>query len=210
MKNRHWIWCLLFPLAFSLQGQHLKHFDGMYVGLAGGQQHLFGGALLDGIDVLAERSSWVWEGALAYRKQLLSNRVVVGVELVFGLTNGQLRQIDSRSQVEVDYKNETQTAIGVSLGWVPDLPRKTLVFVFAQRLRRQFDISFNSLDGMHHTQLDTQNFDNFGLGAEYSLRKRWNLRASLSKSVVDFGDLETSLELNNPLNYSLGITFQLF
>lgn len=210
MKNRNWIWALLLPLAITVQGQQLKHFDGLYVGIGGGQQHLFGGAFLDGLDVLAEKSTWVWEGALGYRKQLLSNRVVLGVEVLYGLTNGRLHQIDPRSQVAVDYDNKTQIAVGISLGWVPDLQRKTLVYVFAQRLRRQFDISFTSLDGIGRTQLDTQNFDNFGLGVEYFVRKRWNVRASLSNSVVDFGDLETSIELSSQLNYSLGITFQLF
>jgi len=55
-------------------------FDGFYLGSSIGSQNIFGGAFINNLDFLTQKSGFVLELVSGYRRQFLKNRLLVGFE----------------------------------------------------------------------------------------------------------------------------------
>ena len=202
---------LLFP--FSIWAQEAetqttssKHFDGIYVGSSVGLQNIFGGAFIDDLDVLAQKSGFVLELSTGYRKQFCKKRIMAGAEFSYGFTDGNMEEVDPRYHFMIFYENNNQLGVGLQAGAVLGKMHNILLYVFYNETKRKFDISFETPDGFTHTQEDTQYFARFGIGAELPLYKRFHIRANVAKSYTDYGDLETSTNVNDKIDVNLGVT----
>ena len=182
-----------------------KHFNGFYLGTSIGYQNIFGGAFIDDLDVLAQKSSAVLDYSVGYRKQFLQNKIMVGGEFFYGLTDGDMTEMDTRSQTKIFYENNTQLGIGLQAGVVLGKKDKALLYLFFNETRRVFDIHFTTSDGSRYTQEDTQYLDRYGVGLEMPVYERLNLRAYIANSYSNFDDLETSMDVNDKLDYNVGI-----
>ncbi|MFK7774930.1 MAG: outer membrane beta-barrel protein [Saprospiraceae bacterium] len=182
-----------------------KHFNGFYLGTSLGYQNIFGGAFIDDLDVLAQKSSLVLDYSGGYRLQFLQNNIMIGGEIFYGLTDGHMTEVDPRSQIKVFYENNTQVGIGLQAGIVLGKKDKVLLYLFYNETRRVFDIHFITIDGSRITQKDTQYLDRYGVGLELPVYQRLNLTANIANSHSDFGDLETSMDVNDQLDYNVGI-----
>lgn len=89
------------------QTEH-KYFDGPYLGVSMGSQNIFGGAFINDLDLLAQKNGFVLEFLPGIRKQIFNDRMMIGFELQFGITDGDLITMDPRYQWEVSYENSTQ------------------------------------------------------------------------------------------------------
>nr|WP_299485355.1 outer membrane beta-barrel protein [uncultured Allomuricauda sp.] len=201
----------LFSLTISF-GQQSElsngHFDGPYIGLTFGSQNIFGGAFIDDLDVLGQKSGLVVELSPGYRKQFLNDRLVVGVAFQFGLSDGDLTQTDTRNQMMVDYKNNSQFGYGIQLGVALGQKKGFLLYAFGNDTKRNFDITVTAINGLSFTQKDGQRFGRYGLGLEVPVYKKININANVGRVSVDYGDLETNIDVDDKTDFNLGITYQ--
>lgn len=191
----------------NLQSQN--HYDGFYIGLNFGYQNLFGGALIDNLDVLAQESRLVMDFTPGFRKQILKNRVVVGVEFLLGVTDGDLSTIDQRNQSEITYENNLQTGLGLNAGIVLGSRANIHLFIYGQQARRSFDITIQNQDLSIMEQEDQQNFKRYGIGIEIPVWSHFSLRSMLGFTAVDFGELITNMDVEDKIDFNLGIVYQL-
>ncbi len=199
-------------LSVSVFGQNVandiqeeKHFDGFNVGIALGSQNIFGGAFIDELDVLAQKSGFVVDFSVGFRKQIIQRKAVIGATFFYGLTSGDLQETDPRNQISIDYQNSTQVGFGLQLGGVIGEKEKVLLYLLAQQSRRVFDIELTSTDGMKYQQEDTQNFEKYGVGVEFPVYKKINVLVNVAKISVDFHDLEVSMDVEDKLDFNVGL-----
>lgn len=198
-------------LPINLQAQEAsddKKFDGIYLSSSVGIQNIFGGALIDELDLLAQKSGFVLETSLGYRRQFAKERMLVGVELQFGLTNGDLTETDIRNQSKVTYENSSQGGYGLTIGGILGKSRGLLVFGYLNNTRRNFDIEITETDGRAYTQKDGQVFIRYGIGAEFPVWRRFHIKASFGSVITDYGDLTISQSVDDKMDFNLGATFQ--
>ncbi len=184
-------------------------FDGLYFGITGGSQNIFGGALIDNLDLLGQKSGLVVEFLSGYRKQFKNSRFLLGAEAHFGLTDGNLVETDPRYLFDVNYKNNTQYGFGINGGFILGKNKNFLLYSYAHVINRKFDVEFITTNGILNTQKDGQGFIRYGLGVEVNLIKKFNARASFGKLNVDFGDLIISQDVEDKFDFNLGIIYQL-
>ena len=130
---------------------------------------------------------------------------MVGAEFSFGWTDGNMEEIDPRYDIMIFYENNNQLGVGLQAGVVLGATHQILLYAFYNEAKRKFNISFETLAGVTYTQEDTQNFGRFGLGAEFPLFEKLHVRANVAKSYTDYGDLETSMNVNDKLDFNLGV-----
>lgn len=197
------------PLSLKAQGaSDNKKFDGIYLGSSVGIQNIFGGALIDELDLLAQKSGFVLETSLGYRRQFAKERLLVGVELQFGLTNGDLKETDIRSQSKVTYENSSQGGYGLTVGGVLGKSKGLLIFCYLNNTRRNFDIEITETDGSAYMQEDGQVFIRYGIGTELPVWQRVHIKASFGSVITDYGDLIISQPVNDKMDFNLGVSFQ--
>lgn len=185
-----------------------KHFDGFYIGMTLGAQNIFGGAFIDELDVLGQKSGFVAELSSGYRMQFLNDRLMAGVELQFGITDGSLEQVDTRNQMKVDYENNSQFGYGINLGTTIGKNKKVLLFMFGNVTKRNFDITITQTSGSNFTQEDGQRFLRYGLGLETPIFRNFNIKATVGRVNVDYGDLETNIDIDNKTDFNVGVVYQ--
>nr|WP_298929567.1 outer membrane beta-barrel protein [uncultured Allomuricauda sp.] len=185
-----------------------KYFDGFHLGISMGVQNIFGGAFIDNLDVLGQKSGFVTEFSAGYRKQLVNDRLLIGAELQFGITDGNLEQIDTRNQMEIDYKNNSQFGYGVNIGIALGRKKKILLYTYGNVTKRNFDITITETNGTNFTQEDGQGFNRYGLGLEIPVLGNFNVKAIVGRVNVDFGDLETNIDVDDKTDFSLGVVYQ--
>lgn len=185
-----------------------KYFDGFHLGISMGVQNIFGGAFIDNLDVLGQKSGFVTEFSTGYRKQFVNDRLVIGAELQFGITEGNLEQIDTRNQMEIDYKNNSQFGYGVNIGVALGRKKKILLYTYGTVTKRNFDITITETNGTNFTQEDGQGFNRYGLGLEIPVLGNFNVKAIVGRVNVDFGDLETNIDVDDKTDFSLGVVYQ--
>lgn len=185
-----------------------KSFDGFHLGISMGVQNIFGGAFIDNLDVLGQKSGFVTEFSAGYRKQLANDRLVIGAELQFGITDGNLEQIDTRNQMAIDYKNNSQFGYGVNIGVALGRKKKVLLYTYGIVTKRNFDITITEISGANFTQKDGQRFGRYGLGLEIPVVGNFNAKATVGRVNVDYGDLETNINVDNKTDFSLGVVYQ--
>jgi hypothetical protein len=185
-----------------------KHFDGPYIGLTVGSQNIFGGAFIDDLDVLAQKSGLVIEFHPGFRKQVFKNRIVIGAEIQFGFTDGNLEQLDTRNQLKIEYENNSQFGYGIHVGPTIGKNKNVLLYAYGNVTKRNFDITIFDTSGNIFGQEDGQRFLRYGIGLETPIYKKFNIKTSIGKTDVDYGELITNINVENKLDFNLGILYQ--
>lgn len=183
-----------------------KYFDGFHVGLDAGFQNIFGGAFINNVDVLAQESGLVLGISAGYRRQLVKDRLLIGAELQWAFSDGDLAQ--THLDYQIIYKNQAQFGYGVNIGVVLGKRKKVLLFAYGKETKRDFDIAIVNIDGASFSQKDSQVFFRYGLGVEISLYKRFNLAGAIGGVKTDYGDVETNMDLDDKLDFNLRIVYQ--
>lgn len=173
-----------------------------------GVQNIFGGAFIDNLDMLGQKSGFVTEFSAGYRKQLVNDRLLIGAELQFGITDGNLEQIDTRNQMEIDYKNNSQFGYGVNIGIALGRKKKILLYTYGNVTKRNFDITISEVGGTTFMQEDGQRFLRYGIGFEIPVSGNFHLKATVGRVDVDYGDLETNINVENKTDLGLGVMYQ--
>jgi len=184
-----------------------KHFDGFYLGAAAGSQNLFGGSFVGGIDVLAQESRFVAEVSAGFRKQLFKAKFLLGLEFQVGFTDGNLMHADPEQQLEITYKNKTQSGIGITTGAALGNRKNILLFGYANETTRKFEVSIKE-QGERYQQKDEQGMLKYGLGVEVRLYKGLNARFSCGRLRVDFGDQVTNINVEDKWDIMGGFVYQ--
>ena len=80
-------------------------FDGLFGGVEIGSQTMFSGALIDDVDVLKHQNRLATVFSIGYRKQVIKQRMVIGMALQFGIIDGTLGQQynNGSQQIAIDY-----------------------------------------------------------------------------------------------------------
>ncbi len=198
---------LFLTCTMAIAQQEAKSFDGFYLGANVGSQNLFGGSFVDGVDVLAQESRFVAEFAAGFRKQFLKNRLLAGVEFQFGFTDGNLMHIDPEKQLEIHYKNNTQSGIGLTEGVALGKHRNIMAFAYGNETTRKFDVTITDQFGPYK-QKDEQGMLKYGIGLEMPVYKKMNIRATIGGLRVDFGDQVTNINVEDKLDATFGIIYQ--
>ncbi|MGE0863153.1 MAG: hypothetical protein AB7P34_04555 [Vicinamibacterales bacterium] len=178
-------------------------FSGLYVGADAGRQHIIGGSLVDDVDTLQEDSRIVASVFGGVRGQFRG--FVLGAELGFGRTDGDLVLADSSRQLTVDYINDSQWNWTLNAGHT--IGPRTLLFGYVSEVTRQFDVTLLRA-GVTTEQRDEQGLLRFGGGIEQRIAGPLRLRATIGTSRADFGDRQTNIEIGRRLDASIGLVLQ--
>lgn len=185
-----------------------RHFDGFHIGLSVGSQNIFGGAFIDELDVLGQKNGFVVELSSGYRRQLLNSRLLIGFEFQFGITNSDVEQVDTRNQLKINYENNSQFGYGINLGIALGKNKNVLAYTYGSITKRNFDILIINTNGISFGQKDGQGFLRYGIGLETPIYKKLNIKATVGRVYVDFGDLKTNMDVDDKLDFNLGIVYQ--
>ena len=185
-----------------------SYFNGPYLGINIGSQNIFGGALIDDLDVLGQKSGLVVEFTPGFRKQMANDRLVLGVEFQVGITDGNLAQTDVRNQMKINYENSSQFGYGLNVGTTFGKKRAILLSSYAYVTKRNFDIAITQVTGPSFTQKDGQRFLRYGIAIETPIYKRIHIKASIGRVYVDYEDLETNIEVDDKWDITLGAIYQ--
>ena len=147
-----------------------RHFSGFHLGMNVGSQNLFGGAFIDGIDVLAQERRRVIEFSAGLRRQFLGDHLLVGAEVQYGLTDGDLMHFDAPSQSDVSYENLSQRGFGLTLGYAGGPGGNVAIYSYAYATDRNFEISVVDPNGSYG-QTDGQSFLQYGFTVFHSCTK---------------------------------------
>ncbi len=189
------------------QDGEAKRFDGFYVATGLGFQNLFGGSFVQGVDILAQKSRFVVELSSGYRRQFSNNRWVAGVELSFGLTDGNLKHSEPANQLTISYKNGSQWGYGVTAGIAVGVQKKYLVFGYLNETTRNFDVTVVDAQGPFKQQ-DEQGMLKYGVGIEGVAHPKLSLRATIGRLRVDFGKQQTNINVEDKLDVMMGAVYQ--
>ena len=183
-------------------------FDGLYLGVSTGYQNIFGGSLVNGVDVLAQDTRRVWDIPIGYRKQFIKGRYLLGIEYSFGFTDGNLMHSDDINQLEITYENNSQSGIGGLGGVLVGRKRAFLIYGYLNETSRNFEVRIVD-KGKVIRQRDEQGMLKYGLGVEAHLWQGLNFRASVGALRVDFGDQITNIDVEDELDLMIGLIYQL-
>lgn len=210
MKKEILILIIIFTISNLTFAQDTKSrpFQGPYLGVSLGSQNIFGGAFLDDLDVLAQKSGFVLDILGGYRLQLLDERLVVGAEYLYGFTDGDLTYRDPRYGFKIDYQNDRQIGIAMNLGYAFGVERNYHAFIVIGQCRRKFEIDFMDNGGVIYNQKDEQNFERYGLGFEAKSFEKISLRISAAKISVDYGELELTQNVEDRFDFNAAVIFQ--
>lgn len=184
-----------------------RHFDGLYLGANAGSQNLFGGSFVDGTDVLAQESRFVAELFTGFRKQFLKGRLLAGLEVQIGFTDGDLMHYDPDKSLKINYRNSFQSGYGLTLGAVLLKDKNLLAYIYAFETERKFDVTIRE-GAATYRQKDEQGMLKYGLGLEARVWRGLHARATLGRLRVDFGDLKTNINVEDKWDVTLGVVYQ--
>lgn len=191
---------LLALVSAATAGAQSPAFSGLYFGVDAGPQHVIGGSLVDGVDTLQEDSRVVATLFGGLRAQF--SGFVIGGELGYGRTDGDLVLSDPSRLLTVDYQNNSQWNWTLTGGHT--LGAKTLIFVYVSEVTRTFDVSI-LLAGQTIEQQDEQGLLRFGGGIEQRLTGPLRVRATVGSSRADFGDRLTNIEVGRTIDAAIGL-----
>ncbi|NAY93390.1 hypothetical protein GTQ34_15880 [Muricauda sp. JGD-17] len=192
----------------DVRGQlHSENFDGFYIGLTSGIQNIFAGSLIQGEDILAQDSRFVLEIPIGFRKQIVNDRLLIGGEVHYGFADGNLKHIDMERELVIDYNFKSQYGFGITLGYVIGNKKNYLLYVYGNETKRKFDNSILS-SNVSFSQKDKQGMLRYGLGFEWAFFKKLHARLSAGKLRVDFGDIQTNIDVEDQLDYNIGLLYQ--
>lgn len=178
-------------------------FTGLYVGADAGRQHVIGGSLVDNVDTLQEDSRVVAAVFGGVRGQFQG--FVLGAELGFGRTDGDLILSEPARLLTIDYKNDSQWHWTLNAGHT--VGPRTLLFGYVSEVTRDFEVTILRA-GVTSEQQDEQGLLRFGGGIEQRITGPLRLRATIGTSRADFGDRETNIEIGKRVDASIGFVIQ--
>ena len=208
---------LLVILGMSAAGAHAQapddppplRFGGPYVSGLVSAQNIFGGSFIGGVEVLAQGLRGAVELAAGARGQLWQGRLLLGGELQYGRTNGDLMEFYAPRQSTVEYYNRSQVGLGVTFGWVPDARRRVALLGYVVKTWRKFDVYVQE-GSFRYPQADRQNYFRYGGGAEVALFGSLHVTAKVGLVYADFSSLVTSKDLAALPELSAGLTYQIY
>ncbi|MCE7996229.1 MAG: hypothetical protein HEP71_29885 [Roseivirga sp.] len=183
-----------------------RKFEGLYIGINSGTQSIFSTATINELSVPGQSSRWTAEFLIAHRWQFLNNRIVFGLEVQVGLTDGNLdRTFNGLRQLEIHFSNNSQTGLGYTLGYVAGEKQNLLLYTYLYQTRRNFDISLKDDGRVIQWQRDIQTVLRFGLGLEYNLGKRFSTRLTVGSQSPD---LNNDIDIEEVPELTLGFIYQ--
>jgi hypothetical protein len=184
----------------------IRHFEGLHIGLDLGGQSIFATATVNETSIDREELRTVAEFSLGHRWQFINDRVVFGLEVKLGLTDGCFSgSISESPSLAVSFENSSQTSLGYAAGYVVSEKRRLLLFTYLYQVRRNFAISIRENTLLLEKHHDSHTSLRYGLGAEYNLGRRFN-------SLLTLGSLSTDTAnptgADKPIEFSLGLIYQ--
>ena len=198
---------IYFGVVFSDSGLLAQKFDCLYFGLTVGLQNVVGGSLVNGKDLLARDTRPTLDLNVGYRFQVCNKKLVLGPEISFGIVRGNLEYDDPTQGINVQYRNHTQRSLGGIIGLVIGSDKNSLVYVYTNEIKRQFDVTIIDSFGSYK-QKDKQGMLRYGGGFEFPLGTDIHLRTSVGSGRADFGDQITNIQVNNKLDFMSGVVLQ--
>jgi len=180
-----------------------RAFHGVYAGIEVGRQHVIGGSLVDQVDTLQEDSRVVASVFGGVRGQFRG--FVLGAELGFGRTDGDLVLSEPSRLLTIDYKNDSQWHWTLNAGHT--IGPRTLLFGYVSEVTRKFDVTILRAT-ITTGQQDEQGLLRFGGGVEQRLTGPLRLRATIGTSRADFGGRETNIAIGKRLDAAIGVVIQ--
>ncbi|MEZ5893658.1 MAG: hypothetical protein R3C58_11035 [Parvularculaceae bacterium] len=186
-----------------IAGEEGNHFDGLYVAADVGRQDMVGGALIDGVDVLAERRRLAATVSAGYRKQF--GGFVIGVEGGYGYADGDLHVVDPAEQLEIDARNSSQFFYGAQAGVLGGADKDMLFFAYASEVKRSYDIDIVSM-GSAFSQTDKQGMLRFGGGVEKVISGPLHVRLTVGSARGKYS--AAAEQPKRHLEFSAGVVLQ--
>jgi hypothetical protein len=183
-----------------------KAFTGVYAGVEAGTVNVIAGALVDGVDTLAQDTRGAVSFVIGGRYQF-ANRLVLGVEFGAARESADLALDDPLSGAQVEYRNGSHTRIGGTAGVVLGSRRFTHVFAYLSELSRSFDVTVTRA-GASVAQRDEQGLLRLGGGVEQRIAPRFSVRGTLGSSRADFAGRPTNITPTRPLEAAVGLMFR--
>ena len=177
---------------------------GVYVAAEYGRQQLIGGAQYAGTDMLAADVRAVASLAFGLRFEVAS--WTFGGDLGFGQTDGDLRLVDPGIPLTIEYRNNSQTHVGLHLG--RRIRGDWLVYGYLSEASRDFDVTLTDGSGSSR-QADEQGILRFGVGIERPVSRVFSWRAALGSARAKF-DGPTNARPDRELELSLGIVLAVY
>lgn len=174
----------------------------VYLAVDVGRQSVIAGALVDGLDVLAQASRWVGSVSLGVRADAPFG-TAVGFDVGLGRFGGDLRHQDGTRELDVAYRGTRQRHWNAWLGQSLGPGRRTTVFAYLSEASRDFEVEVKDR-GTRYRQQDGQGLLRYGLGVERGLTDLFALRVTAGSSRADFGSRPTNFTPRRPLDFSLG------
>lgn len=199
---------VLFVLSPALAAQESeeRRFHGLYFGAEVGSQNIFGGALVNGQDILTEDKRVTASGLLGWRYQF-KNGLVVGLEGQLGITDGDLSFNSPTDNLQISYENSSQSAYGLTLGYAFGTNHDWLFYAYGLETSRDFDVTIAGPLGVG-TQNDNQGMVRYGVGIEKAFGSGLHVRAAAGTLAADFGDANTNIDVEGRLDLTLSVLFR--
>ena len=175
---------------------------GLFVALDAGWQNIIGGALVSGMDVLAQARRPVVTLSVGVRVET-SFGLVAGVDLGVGVMRGNLRYDDPSGPLAVAYRNRTQRHWNLMVGQALGRGRETNVHLYLSEVSRAFGVDVEDR-GETYRQRDEQGLLRYGLGLEREISRHFAARVRVGTSRADFGDQATNMTPRRVLDVMVG------
>jgi len=191
-------------LLLTLASSHAfaqKHFSGPFVDFGANQEHVIGGSLIEGIDVLSEDTRTVFSAGVGYRYQF-DMGLVMGASISKGWLDGDQDLGDE--VLSVDWKNDSQWDWEVNAGWA--FADRFHAFVFASEVTRKFEVDIAN-ETINFSQTDEQGMLRIGIGGEAYLVRGLSARLKIGTGRADFGDVVTNIDVEQKVHLSAGLRF---
>ncbi|MGE0440635.1 MAG: hypothetical protein AB7L66_09950 [Gemmatimonadales bacterium] len=195
---------LLIPVAAGAQnasGRERHSFSGVFATIETGRQNLIAGALVGGVDVLAQASRPVTTVGIGARIQTPFG-TVFGASLGRGWGDGTLRLDDGG--LTVQYRGRSRRHWELIAGQAIGPRRQNLVYAYLSEVSRSFGVTIDD-HGTAGSQRDEQGLLRYGVGFERVLGRFAAVRVGVGSSRADFGNRPTNVVPRRPVDVTIGL-----
>jgi len=168
---------------FNLRSTNAQNssFKGLFIGPEVGNQYLFGGAQVDGVETIGDGNRWIIGGTILYRNYLRRS-ILWGVEFQWNRPQGAFRNNANPDGTIVDYQIRPQTALQFTLGKELGQAKDCILMAYFAINQTRFNIDIHRPMGFFQ-QTDFENFGRVGLGFEQHFLERWSARFLVGTSM---------------------------
>ncbi len=104
----------------------------------------------------------------------------------------------------MDYRNDRHWRLGGTFGYVVGQARRTLLLGYVAETTRTFDVTITT-PSTTFSQQDEQGLLRYGAGVEQNVHERLTIRGTLGISRADFGNQQTNITPDRPLECAVGL-----